>query len=253
MNITDWRETTYKEAFNNTVVYVKNMRKSDKSFSITDLEAMLQSEYDRQGQAWDGRGEVMELSIEATIAGMQQEIALWKKELMDIEKVVLVDENDDPVGEMAKMEAHEKALLHRAFSVFVFNNNDELMMQQRALGKYHSPGLWTNTCCSHPRPGETVLEAGHRRLLEEMGFDCTIEKIFDFIYKAQLDHGLTEHEFDHVLFGRYDQNPDINPVEVENWKWMAMDDIDEAMKKKPEQFTVWFRIAFERVFKHLKG
>ena len=172
-------------------------------------------------------------------------------EKMNIEKVVLVDQQDKAVGEMEKMEAHEKAVLHRAFSVFVFNDRDELMLQQRALGKYHSPGLWTNTCCSHPRTGETFLEAGHRRLVEEMGFDCEIEKIFDFIYKAKLDKGLTEHEFDHVLFGRYNDVPEINPEEVESWKWMKMEDIAADMKSHPENYTVWFRIAFERVFEYL--
>jgi len=172
---------------------------------------------------------------------------------MNIEKVVLVDQQDKAIGEMEKMEAHEKAVLHRAFSVFVFNENDELMLQQRALSKYHSPGLWTNTCCSHPRSGETVLEAGHRRLVEEMGFDCEIEKIFDFIYKAKLDKGLTEHEFDHVLFGRYNDVPEINPEEVESWKWMQMDDIATDMKSHPERYTIWFQIAFERVNDFLKS
>ncbi len=172
---------------------------------------------------------------------------------MSIEKVILVDENDQPLGEMEKMEAHEKALLHRAFSVFVFNDKDELMLQQRALSKYHSPGLWTNTCCSHPRKGETAIQAGHRRLMEEMGFDCPIEKIFDFVYKAKLDKGLTEHEFDHVLFGRYTDDPKINIEEVESWKWMTMDAIAADMKSNPEKYTVWFRIAFDRVFEYLKG
>jgi len=172
---------------------------------------------------------------------------------MNIEKVILVDKNDNPVGEMEKMEAHEKALLHRAFSVFVFNYKDELMLQQRALSKYHSPGLWTNTCCSHPRVGESVLEAGHRRLVEEMGFDCEIKKIFDFVYKAKLEYGLTEHEFDHVLFGRFDGIPEINPDEVDSWKWMSMEDIAEEMKSKPEKYTVWFRIAFERVYEYLQS
>ncbi len=170
---------------------------------------------------------------------------------MEIEKVVLVDEKDTVIGEMEKMEAHEKAVLHRAFSVFVFNNNNELMLQQRALSKYHSPGLWTNTCCSHPRIDEATLDAGHRRLMDEMGFDCEIEKIFDFIYKAKLDKGLTEHEFDHVLFGRYENDPQINPGEVESWKWMKMDAIAGDMESHPEKYTVWFRIAFDRVLEFL--
>jgi len=175
-----------------------------------------------------------------------------KSNQMKIEKVVLVDQQDNPIGEMEKMEAHEKAILHRAFSVFVFNNKDELMLQQRALSKYHSPGLWTNTCCSHPVPGEKIIDAGHRRLNEEMGFDCEINKIFDFVYKAKLNKGLTEHEFDHVLFGRYDNMPKINPEEVEHWKWMKMSDINHDMKNHPKKYTVWFRIAFDRVWEFLK-
>ena len=166
---------------------------------------------------------------------------------MNEEKVILVDEKDWPLGEMEKMEAHRKAVLHRAFSIFVFNDKNELMLQRRALSKYHSPGLWTNTCCSHPRPGEEVLEAGHRRLQEEMGFDSELKKIFDFIYNAELDQGLTEHEFDHVLFGRYHREPAINPEEVDDWKWMTMDDIAADMKTHPHNYTVWFRIAFDRV------
>lgn len=166
---------------------------------------------------------------------------------MSIEKVILVDTDDNPTGEMEKMEAHEKALLHRAFSIFIFNKKHELMLQQRALTKYHSPGLWTNTCCSHPRPGESVEEACHRRLVEEMGFDCEMEKIFDFIYKAELDKCLTEHEFDHVFFGRFDDQPAINPDEVAAWKWMSMTEIESDMLANPENYTVWFRIAFDRV------
>ena len=171
---------------------------------------------------------------------------------MITEKVILVDENDNSIGEMEKMEAHEKALLHRAFSVFIFNNNHELMLQQRAFSKYHSPGLWTNTCCSHPRPGENTESAAHRRLVEEMGFDCEINKIFDFIYKAKLDQGLTEHEFDHVFAGTFNSNPKINHYEVESWKWMHMDDIASDMKLDPEKYTVWFKIAFERVSEYLR-
>lgn len=166
---------------------------------------------------------------------------------MPKEKVILVDEFDNAIGEMEKMEAHEKAELHRAFSVFIFNADNQLMLQQRALTKYHSPGLWTNTCCSHPRPDEDVLKAGHRRLQEEMGFDCDLQKIFDFVYIAKFDHGLTEHEFDHVLVGRYIDPPVINPEEVADWKWMNMEDIAAEMKTQPEKYTIWFRIAFDRV------
>ena len=171
---------------------------------------------------------------------------------MTTEKVILVDENDLATGEMEKMEAHQKAVLHRAFSVFIFNNNHELMLQQRALSKYHSPGLWTNTCCSHPRPGENTEAAAHRRLMEEMGFDCEIHKIFDFIYKAKLDQGLTEHEFDHVFAGTFNANPKINHAEVESWKWMHLDDIAADMELDPEKYTVWFKIAFERVRGYLR-
>jgi isopentenyl-diphosphate delta-isomerase len=169
------------------------------------------------------------------------------------ENVILVNRLDNAIGEMEKMEAHEKAVLHRAFSVFVFNDKDELMLQQRAFSKYHSPGLWTNTCCSHPRPGEDTAAAAHRRLVEEMGFDCEVHKIFDFIYKALLDKGLTEHEFDHVFVGRYNDPPVINPGEAAGWKWMKMEDIAVDMKSNPDKYTVWFRIAFARVFDYLKN
>lgn len=166
---------------------------------------------------------------------------------MIVEKVILVDENDTALGEMEKMEAHRRALLHRAFSVFVFNKKNELMLQQRAAGKYHSPLLWTNTCCSHPRSGETTEAAAHRRLAEEMGFDCQLRPVFSFTYKAAFDHGLTEHEFDHVFVGNFDGIPEINPEEVETWKWMSLESIAADMKIHPENYTVWFRIAFERV------
>ena len=169
----------------------------------------------------------------------------------NIEKVILVDENDNPLGEIEKIEAHKKALLHRAFSIFIFNDRDELMLQQRAAHKYHSPELWTNTCCSHPKPGETLSEAAHRRLPQEMGFDCKMEKIFDFIYKAKLDKDLTEHEFDHVFFGRYNKSPHINREETGKWKWMKMEDIDDDMKTQPENYTVWFRLAFQKVYDYL--
>lgn len=152
---------------------------------------------------------------------------------------------------MEKMEAHEKALLHRAFSVFVINNKNQLMLQQRALHKYHSGGLWTNTCCSHPRDGESNLEAAHRRLQEEMGFDCPLKKITDFIYKAELDKGLTEHEFDHVFVGNYDQEPILNPEEAAAFKWMDVHEVATDMQKNPNIYTEWFKIIYQEFLKHI--
>lgn len=164
------------------------------------------------------------------------------------ENVILVDELDNEVGLMPKMEAHEKAVLHRAFSVFVFNDNNELMLQQRAKDKYHSPLLWTNTCCSHQRKGETNISAGKRRLQEEMGFSCELEEVFSFIYKAPFDNGLTEHELDHVMIGYYNGEPEINPEEVESFKWMLLDDVKTDIEKNPDDYTAWFKIIFERSY-----
>ena len=161
------------------------------------------------------------------------------------EKVILVDKEDNQIGTMPKLEAHERALLHRAFSVFIFNEKGELMLQRRALHKYHSPGLWTNTCCSHQRVGETNIEAGKRRLYEEMGFSCELEDTFWFIYKASFDNGLTEHELDHVMIGKYDGEPKINPAEVAEYKWMTLDDLKTDMKEHPEKYTAWFKIIFQ--------
>lgn len=171
---------------------------------------------------------------------------------MEEEKVILVNSNNEPIGLMPKMEAHEKALLHRAFSVFVINSNNELMLQQRALQKYHSPGLWTNTCCSHQRDGEENIEAGLRRLQEEMGFETPLEYLFNFIYKAPFDNGLTEHELDHVMLGRYEGKPSINPEEVASWKWMDIDLIHSDLINNPADYTVWFAIIFDRFYNHLK-
>ncbi len=165
---------------------------------------------------------------------------------MSIEKVVLVNENDEVVGAMEKIEAHEKALLHRAFSVFIINKNNELMLQRRALGKYHSPGLWTNTCCSHPRVNESYESGAHRRMVEEMGFDCELKDIFSFIYKAPFDNGLTEHELDHVFVGYCDTEPVINPDEVDSWKWIALDELKKDIKNTPDNYTIWFKIIFEK-------
>ncbi len=162
------------------------------------------------------------------------------------ENVILVDERDNKLGLMEKMEAHEKGLLHRAFSVFVVNSSGELMMQQRALHKYHSGGLWTNTCCSHPRDGETTEEAAHRRLQEEMGFDCEIRKMFHFIYKAELDLGMTEHELDHLYIGFYNGIPQLNKKEVAEWKWMSIEEIEADLGDHPQNYTEWFKIIFAR-------
>jgi len=171
---------------------------------------------------------------------------------MQEEQVILVNEHDEPIGLMGKMEAHEKALLHRAFSVFVINDQNEVMLQQRAAHKYHSPLLWTNTCCSHQRAGETNIEAGKRRLFEEMGFSTEIKELFHFIYKAPFDNGLTEHELDHVMVGRYNGEPSINPDEVASWKWMTIEDIKNDMVLHPELYTVWFKIIFDEFYHYLE-
>ena len=166
------------------------------------------------------------------------------------EKVILVDTNDNPIGLMNKLEAHEKAVLHRAFSVFILNHKNELMLQQRAQHKYHSPLLWTNTCCSHQRENETNIQAGTRRLLEEMGFETELKEMFHFIYKAPFDNGLTEHELDHVMIGYYNNMPDINKEEVESWKWMKIEDVKNDMITNPDQYTIWFKIIFEEFYHH---
>ncbi|OZV67492.1 isopentenyl-diphosphate Delta-isomerase [Winogradskyella aurantia] len=167
------------------------------------------------------------------------------------EQVILVDENDTPLGLMPKMEAHEKALLHRAFSVFVFNDKNELMLQQRALHKYHSPGLWTNTCCSHQREGESNIQAGMRRLQEEMGFVTDLEESMSFIYKAPFDNGLTEHEYDHIMIGYYNESPNINKDEVADWKWMNLEDVKADMALNQDHYTAWFKIIFEKFYEFI--
>ena len=168
------------------------------------------------------------------------------------EYVVLVDENDQPIGQMEKQAAHVTPHLHRAFSVFVFNSKGELLLQQRAFSKYHSPGLWTNTCCSHPRDGETVTEAASRRLMEEMGMQCELREVYTFIYKAPVGQGLTEHEFDHVLIGRNDAIPNINAEEVASWKYMNLNDLEKDIELHPEHYTEWFKITFEEMTHHAK-
>ena len=166
---------------------------------------------------------------------------------MSEEKVVLVDKEDFQLGLMPKLEAHRKGVLHRAFSVFVFNSSKLLLMQKRSSLKYHSPGLWTNTCCSHQRDGESTVDAAKRRLNEEMGLNIDLKETFSFIYKANLENGLIEHEFDHVLVGFTDFNPKINTNEVEDWKWIDLSFLELDLDKNPNIYTEWFKIIFKRV------
>ncbi|MGB5237696.1 MAG: isopentenyl-diphosphate Delta-isomerase [Flavobacteriaceae bacterium] len=170
---------------------------------------------------------------------------------MKEEVVILVNERDEVLGTMPKMKAHEKAVLHRAFSVFILNDEGEIMLQQRAGDKYHSPLLWTNTCCSHQRVGETNISAGTRRLQEEMGFTTELRELFSFVYKAPFDNGLTEHELDHVMVGFYSDPPVINPKEVADWKWAEPEDIKNDIEINSGQYTAWFKIIFERFYDHI--
>ncbi|MBK9284578.1 MAG: isopentenyl-diphosphate Delta-isomerase [Sphingobacteriaceae bacterium] len=170
------------------------------------------------------------------------------------EFVILVDENDQIIGEMEKMEAHQSGSLHRAFSVFIFNSKGYMLLQQRALNKYHSPGLWTNACCSHPRPGEETLDAANRRLMEEMGMKVALELKNHFIYKSSeeasgFENGLIEHEFDYVFTGTSDKDPIINKEEVAAYQWKSIEEIEKDLMAHPHQYTFWFKIAFEKFFK----
>jgi isopentenyl-diphosphate Delta-isomerase len=164
-----------------------------------------------------------------------------------MEEVILVDEQDVEIGTLEKMEAHIQGKLHRAFSIFIFNEKGEMLLQQRATEKYHSGGLWTNACCSHPRPGETIEDASNRRLIEEMGFSTPLTKIFDFKYKASFENGLTEHEFDHVFKGIYSDTiiPDVN--EVKDFKFLPLQEIKSSIQLHPEKYTAWFCIAFSKI------
>jgi isopentenyl-diphosphate Delta-isomerase len=167
------------------------------------------------------------------------------------DEVILVNEADEELGAMEKMEAHRKALLHRAFSVFIFNSRGEMLLQQRAMGKYHSGGLWTNACCSHPRPGETVEEAAIRRTREELGIQPELKRVFAFTYRADFDNGLTEHEYDHVLVGQFDGDLHPDPDEVIDYCYLQMNDIREDLETHPGKYTEWFKIAFRQVEEHL--
>ncbi|MES2134658.1 MAG: isopentenyl-diphosphate Delta-isomerase [Patescibacteria group bacterium] len=165
------------------------------------------------------------------------------------ERVILVDENDTEIGTMGKLEAHQRGVLHRAFSVFVFDSSGRLMLQKRASNKYHSGGLWTNTCCSHPRAGELVVDAAHRRLKSEMGFDCPLTEVHSLTYRAEFSNGLIEHEYDHMFVGVWDGTPLINSEEVDEWQWMDIEELRRQIAEHPEQYTYWFKIALEDVLK----
>jgi len=158
------------------------------------------------------------------------------------EEIILVNKKDGEIGREEKLKAHKLGLLHRCFSILVFNSKGGLMLQKRAAGKYHSAGLWSNTCCGHPRPGEDVITAGQRRLQEEMGFKCELKEVMGFIYKAELDHGLTENEFDHVLIGKYDGGPVLNPEEAEDWRFVSLERLEKEINSQPEKFTAWLKI-----------
>ena len=171
----------------------------------------------------------------------------FKNSVLDETFVILVDENDNAIGIMEKIEAHHQSLLHRAVSVFIFNSNGDWILQRRAFSKYHSSGLWSNSCCSHPNPGESSIDAARRRLMEEMGIKCQINEIFSFTYKAVLENDLTEYELDHIFFGISDSLPQINPVEVAEWKAFSFSDLQSDMIRNPDNYTVWFKKLFERV------
>lgn len=171
---------------------------------------------------------------------------------MEEQQVILVNERDEAIGVMGKMEAHKKAVLHRAFSVFIFNSKGEMLLQQRALNKYHSAGLWTNACCSHPQPGEDSLPAALRRLNEEMGFQTSLEKAFDFIYKTSFDNGLTEHELDHVFIGEYEGSIFGNKQEVNDYCFKDMLELRESLQRHPQKYTAWFQLAFPRIEQYWK-
>ncbi len=163
-----------------------------------------------------------------------------------MEHVILVDAHDKEIGTMEKMEAHRQGLLHRAFSILLFNSDGDILLQKRAQHKYHSGGLWTNTCCSHPLPDESMAEATRRKLKQEMGIDLQPEFAYKFTYKTTLDHGLTEHEVDHVFIGTFDGIPSINTDEVEDWKFMSLDDLKEDAQRNPHQYTSWFKLILQQ-------
>ncbi len=166
---------------------------------------------------------------------------------INIQPVVLVNEKDEVIGTMEKMEAHRTGVLHRAFSVFLFNAKGEMLLQQRAPEKYHSGGLWTNACCSHPFPEENPVDAGKRRLQDELGFSTEIQPAFQFVYKAYFENGLTEYEYDHVLIGEYNGEIHPNPLEVSDIKYLSLQEIESELLTRPKEYTAWFHLAFPKV------
>jgi isopentenyl-diphosphate delta-isomerase len=169
-----------------------------------------------------------------------------------MENVILVDEQDQEVGIEEKLAAHIQGKLHRAVSVFLFNSQKELLIQQRAFSKYHSGGLWSNTCCGHPRPEESAINAATRRLYEELGIKASLSKLFDFTYRADLDHGLIEHEFDHVFIGKFNGNIQLNPDEVNAYAWISPEKLFKAIEERPQEFTVWFKLVLPKVLKMVR-
>lgn len=168
-----------------------------------------------------------------------------------LEYVVLVDTHDNPLGIMEKLEAHKKGVLHRAFSIFIFNSEGEMLLQKRANSKYHSAGLWTNTCCSHPRPDENCIDAANRRLKEEMGINSSLKKIVDFTYKAKLNNNLTEHEYDHVFIGSSDSTPILNSEEAEAFQYVSITELDKLLAVNSEDYTEWFKLIFPLIKKYV--
>ncbi|HNR72891.1 MAG: isopentenyl-diphosphate delta-isomerase [Bacteroidetes bacterium OLB12] len=163
-----------------------------------------------------------------------------------MEEVILVDEHDCEIGTLEKMAAHQQGKLHRAFSVLIFNRSGQLLLQQRAIKKYHSGGLWTNTCCSHPQPGEDILDAGRRKLIQEMGIDCNLTFSHKFLYKVKLDNNLIEHELDHVLVGYYDGQPKLNRSEAMAWKFASLNEIKQNVRLHPRNYTPWFKLILQQ-------
>jgi|SRR3989344_7467897 len=164
-----------------------------------------------------------------------------------IQQVVLVDKNNKKIGVEEKIKAHKEGKLHRAFSIFIFNSNGELLIQQRAKTKYHSGSLWSNSVCSHPKPNETYLQATHRRLKEEMSFDCKLKKLFCFVYNAGFQNGLIENEYDCVFLGRFDGKPKPNPQEIMSYRWISLKELKQDIIKNPNKYTIWLKIVLNRI------